>query len=931
MTHDRRLIEDSLPLEAISYQSAREKSIRHGHISTLHIWWARRPLAAMRAAIFASLVPAPETDEEREYLHRLIGGTYNPQTGKWQGGICDWDNVKNGNAPLIEEARKLIAEQYPDGPPKVLDPFMGGGSTGLEALRLGCEAHGVELNPVAYLIELCTLVYPQKYGQPIPRREYEARPGTLPPPESDANGQHALDFDSDEMINPLAEDVRRWGKWVLEKVRMEIGHLYAGNSNETILGYSWVRTARCPNPACGADMPMVSHWRLAKTDDRLVAIRPIVDALNKQISFEVVENEQIDFDPSEGTMRRGSIRCLVCGQSPGRNYLREEGRAGRLGVRPMAVIYDLPNQSGKGYRSFSEMDRVLYTEAEHLLANKLSENPDALPREPIPVMSGTFNAPIYGFDEWGKLFNARQALTMIVLVEALHEAYDLIRERIKDENYARAIVTYLALILDRFADRNSSICTWDYLSQGPVNTFKLQALPMVWDFVEIAFGSGGPGDWSLGSVWVANLIQIASQISENTCALACGTATRLDYPNNILDAVITDPPYYNAVPYADLSDFFYVWLKRAIGDLYPQLFITPLTPKSSEITEMAGWDPDRYATKDKAFYEAQMTKAFAEAQRVLNLTGIFVVVFAHKSTAAWETLINSLLQVGFVVTASWPLHTERPGRQRAQDSAALASSIFIVCRKRTADTEGFYDDVQADLRAHINERLDFFWQQGIRGADFFISAIGPAVSVFGQYRQVRKLTGEVVSVSDLLDIVQEMVADYALGKVMNGRYRMGAVDAPTRFYVMYRWSYNGQKIPFDDARRLAQGIGAEVDELMHRLNLLKQSGEDVTLLGPRDRSKDEHLGETGRDGSTAPLIDVVHRAALLWSAGDRRALAEFLATHAMGREDGLRAVAQALVNVLPDGDRERQLLEGFLTGQDNLPDVPRSQRLPGME
>ncbi len=931
MTHDRRLIEDSLPLEAISFQSAREKSIHHGHISTLHIWWARRPLAAMRAAIFASLVPAPKDDKERAYLHRLIGGTYNPQKDAWEGGICDWDEVKDGNGPTIEEAKALIARYHPDGPPKVLDPFMGGGSTGLEALRLGCEAHGVELNPVAYLIELCTLVYPQKYGQPIPRREYEARPGTLPPPESDANGQQAMDFESDEMINPLAEDVRRWGLWVLEQARAEIGHLYEDPEGRTIVGYIWARTARCPNPACGAEMPMVRQWWLAKTDRRKVAIRPVVDHARKTVSFEIAENDDIDFDPDDGTMRRGSIRCLVCGQSPDKDHLKNEGRAGRLGAVPMAVIYDRPGQGGKGYREVTSFDQEIFTQAEISLADRLEEDPEALPNEPLPPY-GTlgFRVNNYGLTEWGDLFNARQALALITFVDKVRAAYAQIADQVGDRDYARAVATYLALVVDRLADYISTLCIWANSGEFIAHTFGRQALPMVWDYAEVNPFSSSTGNWASALEWVTRAIEHCSTVGTEPAYLRQGDATRLSQTNESLDAVITDPPYYDAIPYADLSDFFYVWLKRTLADVHPEVFYTPLTPKSSEIIQ----EPARHesnADKAKQFYESQMTKSFSEAQRVLEPEGIFVVVFAHKSTSAWETLINSLLQAGLVVSASWPLRTEFPGRLRAQDSAALASSIFIVCRKRTADTEGFYDDVQAQLRAHINERLDFFWQQGIRGADFFISAIGPAVSVFGQYRQVRKLTGEVVTVADLLDLVREMVADYALDKVMNGRYRMGAVDAPTRFYVMYRWSYNGQKIPFDDARRLAQGIGAEVDELMHRLNLLKQSGEDVTLLGPRERSKIEHLGETGRDGSAAPLIDVVHRAALLWQSGDRRALAEFLATHAMGREDGLHAVAQALVNVLPDGDRERQLLEGFLTGQDNLPDVPYSLRLPGME
>lgn len=931
MTHDRRLIEDSLPLEAISFQSAREKSIRHGHISTLHIWWARRPLAAMRAAIFASLIPAPKDEKERAELHQLIGGTYNPQTGKWEGGIADWDEVKDGNSATIERAKALIAKHHPDGPPKILDPFMGGGSTGLEALRLGAEAHGVELNPVAYLIELCTLVYPQKYGQPIPRADYEARPGTLPPADSDATGQQVMDFESDEMINPLAEDMRRWGLWVLEQARAEIGRLYDDPEGRTIVGYLWARTAKCPNPACGADMPMVRQWWLAKKSDRKVAVRPVINHAHKTVSFEIAEDDEIDFDPDDGTMRRGSIRCLVCEQSPDIDYLREEGCTGKLSTIPMAIVYERPNESGKGYRHITDFDLERITETENLLANFLERMPDRAmseaisPLRPSANARGTSGLTRYGLTEFGDLFNPRQKLVLYALSMAINNAAQVIRADF-DADYARALITYLAFILDKMADFNTSLCTWMNSAEKIGHTFARQAIPMVWDYVELNPFSSSSGNWSAALSWVMQVIDHCSSASHKAANLRNGSATRLLNDSDSFDAVITDPPYYDSIPYSDLADFFYIILKHTIGDFYPEQFVTPLTPKSAEIVEHA-----RHGENARNFYETQMTQAFSETQRVLQDTGICVVVFAHKSTSAWETLINSLLDANLIVTASWPLETERTGRLRAQGNASLASSIFIVCRKRTADTEGFYDDVQADLRAHINERLDFFWQQGIRGADFFISAIGPAVSVFGQYRQVRKLTGEVVTVAELLDLVQERVADYALGKVMNGRYRMGTVDAPTRFYVMYRWSYGAQKLPFDDARRLAQGIGAEVDELMHRLNLLKQSGEDVTLLGPRERSKDEHLGETGRDGMASPLIDVLHRSVLLWQVGDRRALAEFMAMHAMGREDGLRAVAQALVNVLPDGDRERQLLEGFLTGQDNLPDVPRSQRLPGME
>ena len=912
-TYDRRLIEDSLPLEAISAQSAREKSIRHGHISTLHIWWARRPLAAMRAAIFASLIPAPKDEQEREYLHKLIAD------------IVNWDSVNHGNSARIEEARALIRKHYPDAPPKVLDPFMGGGSTGLEALRLGAEAHGVELNPVAYLIQLCTLVYPQKYGQPkVVSHEEKHETVTIPPVQDGDKPKEVRLFSSvtHTITNPLAADVRKWGMWVLEEARKEIGHLYEDPEGRTIVAYLWARTAKCPNPQCGADMPMLRSLWLAKAERKKVAIRMNVDKNAKRITFTTEQGDGIDFDPEEGTMKRGTIVCPVCGTSPSDDHLKLEGKAGRLGAVLTAVVYDTGN--GKGYRAPTDADRALFTEVQSLLELKLADDPDALPYELLPPY-GTlgFRVNNYGLEKWGDLFNARQALALITYVEKVRRAHTRILTETGDENYARAVATYLAFVIDKMADRNSTLCWWINGSDKPAGTFGRQALPMVWDYVEV---NAVQGSWSSEEFieWITEALTHFSNASTSSAVLNRGDASRISI-QSLVDCVVTDPPYYDAVPYADLSDFFYVWLKRSIGDLYPELFATPATPKTPEIIQ----EPARHGgsrEQSKQFYETQMTKAFSESARVLKPGGIFVVVFAHKSTAAWETLLNGLLSSNLVVSASWPLHTERPGRLRSMDSAALASSIFIVCRKRQANEDGFYDDVRREMTARIKERLDFFWSQGIRGADFFISAIGPAVEVFGRYKAVRKLSGEVVGVAALLDLVQEAVADYTLSRVLNGRYKMGTVDAPTRFYVMYRWSYGAEKLLFDDARRLAQALGAEVSDLTHT-GLLKQSGDSVTMPAGNERKKQEHLGEAGRDGAAPSVIDVLHKAVLVWQDGDRRALAEYLAQNALGREEEVNAVAQALVNVLPQGDRERQLMENYLQGSTSLPDVPQQKRL----
>jgi len=914
--HQKRLIEVSLPLAEISRQSAREKSIRHGHISTLHIWWARRPLAAMRAAIFASLIPAPDTDAERERLENLIAT------------IVDWDQVKHGNSEAILKARELIRRAFPDRPPRLLDPFMGGGATGLEALRLGCETHAVELNPVAHLIELCTLVYPQKYGRPEKRLVQQG------------------EMEVEAEVNPLAEDVRKWGEWVLERAREEISHLYENplpplgadhSPPPTIVGYLWARTVQCPNPACRAEMPLVRQWWLAKTSRRKIALKPVVDRDAKRITFEVVNlgSRRVGsdgFDPSGGTSSRSAGTCLVCGQVADKEYVKGEGVAGRMGQRLLAVIYEQAG-AGKGYRPATSIDEALFEQAQAAL-QALDPNGEMAPAELIP--SGSSRAIfvyLYGLTRWGDLFNARQLLALITFSRQVRAAYDAMLAEGMEPERASAVATYLAIVVDRVADYGSSLTRWRNTVEAIAGTFGRQALPMVWDYVEIN-PTGDTSGWPASVGWVTQVIEHAGQVSNRPAIAQQGTATRLPYPDNHFDAVTTDPPYYDAVPYADLSDFFYVWLKRSVGFLYPKVFRTPLTPKSPEIIQ----EPARYGddAAAKAFYECEMTRAFAEARRVLRPDGIFTVVFAHKSTAAWETLINSLLEAGLVVTASWPLHTERPGRLRAHESAALASSIFIVCRARAAETEGYLDDVRQELATTIRERLDFFWKQGIRGADFFISAIGPAVSVFGRYSKVYRLDGTEVGVGELLDLVQALVSEYALDRILDtstglsaggGGAQVGGVDAPTRYYILHRWAYGTGKTPFDDAMRLAMALGADVSALMERRGILKQSGETVQLLGPRERAKLDGLGLPDRSGRSAPIVDVLHRAATLWERGKRGDLARFLAEGARGREDQVRLVAQTLINILPDDDGERRLLEGFLAGRDTLPEPPRQDRL----
>lgn len=381
------------------------------------------------------------------------------------------------------------------------------------------------------------------------------------------------------------------------------------------------------------------------------------------------------------------------------------------------------------------------------------------------------------------------------------------------------------------------------------------------------------------------------------------SATKLPYPDKYFDAVFTDPPYYDNVPYSYLSDFFYVWLKRSLGDIFPEIE-TPLTPKKEEIV---AYTHEGGMEEAKLRFEGLLTESFKEIYRILKDDGIAVIVFAHKTTAAWESVINSLLKAGLFMTASWPIHTEMKARLRAKESAALASSIYMVCKKRTSDLTGEFSQVKKDIEQRIKQKLDQFWKEGIRGADFFMSAIGPAIEIFGKYSRVEKISGEKVSVSELLEFVHKVVAEFALERILENADLTG-VDISTRFYLLWRWTYNHLRVHFDEANKLSKGMGVELEELWKPGEFVKKDKEYIEVLDPISRNKDEHFR---KKDNLNTMIDVLHRSLILWENNDRNALDELL-KQTYGNNDIFWQVAQAISEVLPEGDKEKQMIQGLL-------------------
>ncbi|MFW6275365.1 MAG: DUF1156 domain-containing protein [bacterium] len=549
-----------------------------------------------------------------------------------------------------------------------------------------------------------------------------------------------------------------------------------------------------------------------------------------------------------------------------------------------------------------------------------------LPDEELPLMSGVFNVPIYGYDNWGKLFNQRQQLSLITFVYHLRKIFEKLQTYGVDENYSKTISTYLGIVLNRLADKNANVVVYNVYGEKIEHVFGRQALGMIWDYVELNVLSGVNGDWFSNLKWV---IRVCENLIPNNIAksnVSQSTATSLPYNDNYFDSIITDPPYYNSVPYADLSDFFYVWLKRSLANIHPELFSTPLSPKKNEICEMAGWDSRRYSNKDKQFFEDNLKQSFKEIQRVLKENGIANIVYAHKSTEGWETVINALLESGLVVTGSWPLNTEMKTRLRASDSAALASSIYVVARKYEQKETGFYNEVKEELNQYLHHKLDKLWNEGVVGTDFFIAAIGSAIEVFGKYKVVMDYEGNVKRADVLLDDVREIVMNYAVHQVMENGFA-GEVSELTRFYVFWRFSFGEAKVPFDDANKLARSIGIDLASEWGDKGFIKKEKSTIRLLGPQDR-KIENI-KAHRE-----LIDVLHKALLLWEIGKKDEILELLSETGLGQSEAFYRVAQSVSESLRKvglDSKEKKLIDGFLGGKDRMKENVKNKTDKGQQ
>lgn len=828
----KKLIEVALPLEKINDEAEKEKQIRHGHPSNIHQYWARRPFTTARAIIWASLVDDPsshadlfpteeEQNKERQRLFRILED------------LVEWEN--SNNEAVISAAKKEILKSTSNNPPVFLDPFSGGGAIPFEAQRLGLEAHAHDLNPVAVMINKSMIEIPYTF--------YGMSP-VNPLQRMTTNGWSGL--------SGLGEDIRYYGEWIEKEAFKKIGDLYprikcSNGTETTVISWIWARNVKCPNPVCGCKTPLARSFELSRKKGEEYYISP------------VFKKEKFEFDISQGKCknvgsvdRNGAI-CQNCGEAIPLDYIRSEGKENRIGYTLMAIAGEA--KRGRVYCPPT---------VEHELAADVPE-PQDVPESYMPEQALGFRVQAYGMDQHKKLFTNRQLTVLTIFCELIQEAQiiaeqEAINAGLQDDHismsdggygakaYAQAIGLHLAFLVDKMAPLHSNLTLWKSGAQCPLSFFGRQAIPMAWDFAEANPFSNSSGSFKIMLDGYVKALVNSFETRPDVRGYAIQHEAQCDCGmSNIM--ISTDPPYYDNIDYSDLSDFFYIWMRQSMEKTYPELFGTMLVPKSEELIAT----PFRHngsIEAAKQFFEDGMMKTCQQIYKAADSQIPVTIYYAYKqsdtaeidgkqqtSSSGWETMINAIISAGFIITGTWPVRTEKVGRNRANGSNALASSIVIVCRKRESNApQTTRRNLVNSLRRELRPALKKLQESNIAPVDLAQSAIGPGMAVFSQYSRVLEADGSPMSVRSALQLINEEIDLYFNEQV-------GDLDIASRFCVdLYtQKSYNDMK--YGEAEILANAKGTSIPMLASR-NILYAKAGIVRLIERTELPEKVDLNES---------------------------------------------------------------------------------------
>lgn len=927
--------------------------------------WAQNHAELAGEETFTQLIairknPA-ELDEELKVQRALLN---------FIADFANWDN--SAVEEYLDTSRALTQAAHealggaPDTRPVVVDPFAGGGSIPLEALRVGSDVFASDLNPIPVLLNKVILEYIPKYGQ------------------------------------RLADEVRKWGEWIKGEAEKELAKFYPRDADgASPIAYLWARTIRCEGPECGAEIPLVRSLWLAKRTNRSVALQLIADPEAKRVDFQIIiqghdswinqskPGDRVGAPKFDGTVRRGSGICPCCGYTTPVSRVREQLKARHGGTddaRLLCVVTTRAGELGRFYRLPTSEDVSVVSRAKIELERRKRSNSSDLSLVPDERISlnelRRISLPLYGMVTWGDMFSSRQLLTLTTLVRLVRELSSR-----KDFSTSSSAVppvvlgTLLALSVDRLADSLSSSVTWTPGGEFQGHTFSRQALGFVSDYAEVNPWCDSSGNWMGAVTWVSKVCESLGRLPISA-HVAQASAVEHPLPDDSADALFTDPPYYDAVPYAHLSDFFYVWLRRSIGGQYPDLFSSSQVAKEQEIVVDRPHTLSN-STHDISFYERELTKAFSEGRRFVRPNGIAVIVFASKTTSSWEAILNAVVEANWVITGSWPIDTEREARMAAQGQARLASSVHLVCRPRESSDGsiltgqiGHWRDILQELPRRIHEWMPRLAEEGVVGADAIFACLGPALEIFSRYSRVEKASGEEVTLHDYLEQVWAAVAREALSTVL-GEVDSGSLEPDARLSVIWLWTLVGGRqedastrsedeseegdhsgaavektgstfvLEYDAARKIAQGLGAKLEELTHTVEV---KGDQARLLAVAERTQyllgkvgsvppnrkastknqmalfaeleevaeAQGWGEVGAPKAGSTVLDRLHQAMLLFASGRGEALKRFLVEEGVGRQPPFWKLAQAFSALYPAGSDEKRWVDGVLARKKGL-------------